>query len=92
MTLSDLDEIRFVSSPGGHMQLEGILPSQLVWLPRNGSLNFQLFCRFCCICDIEAPITLPFSTVLQNKLHHLKGSRMSFHVVCCMASFDEVAD
>ena len=68
MTPSELDEIQCVSSPGDHMCPKGISPPSLVWLLRNGLLNFLLFVIFSVPFIIQSIITLAFFVVLKNQL------------------------
>ena len=81
ITPSELEKIRCVSSPGGHMCPKGISPPLLVWIPQNGLLNILLFCYFCCTWTIQRIITWAIFIVLKNKLHHFKAQRISFHLV-----------
>ena len=41
---------------------------------------------------VLTPITWQFLIALKNELQYLKARRMSFHVICYMASFDELAN
>ena len=41
---------------------------------------------------VSIPITWQFLIALQKKLRYLKAQRMSFRVICYIASFDEVAN
>ena len=51
MTLSELDEIRCVGSPGDHMYPKGISSLLLVWLPPKWRIKYSTFLLFCCTCD-----------------------------------------
>ena len=41
---------------------------------------------------VLTPITWQFLMALKNELQYLKAQRMSFHVICYTASFDELAN
>ena len=81
MTPSEVDEIWFVGSVGGHMCPSEISPPLIVWLPRYSLLNILHFV----ICDvplsIQSIITSAFFIVLKNGFHHFKPQRISFHLV-----------
>ena len=89
MTPSELDEIWCVGSPGGHMYPKGISPKFLIWLPRNGLLNILLFVIFALPMIIQSIITWAFFILLKNRFQYFKAQRISFHLVCLMASFDD---
>ena len=57
MTPSELNEILYVGSLGGHMYPKGILLKLLVWLPRNALLNILLFCHLFVPITIQSIIT-----------------------------------
>ena len=57
MTPSELNEILYVGSLGGHMYPKGILLKLLVWLPRNALLNILLFCYLSVPITIQSIIT-----------------------------------
>ena len=69
---------------------KGILPSLLVYLPRNGLLNILSFCYFCCTCDHSKHHNLDIFIVSKNGLHHFKAQRISFHLVYLAAKFEDV--
>ena len=81
MIPSELDEIRCVGSPGGHMCPKGISSPLIVWLPQNGLLNILLFCYFAALVTIQSIITWAIFIILKNELHHFEAERISFHLV-----------
>ena len=58
---SELNEIWYVGSPGGHVCPNGMLPLLIVWLPRNGLLNILHFVIFAVPVTIQSIITWAFS-------------------------------
>ena len=74
LTPSELDEIRCVGSPGGHVCPKGISLPLLVWLPQNGSI-------FAVSVTIQSIISWAIFIVLKNELHHFKAQRISFHLI-----------
>ena len=57
MTPSELNEIWYVGSLGGHMYPKVILLKLIVWLPRNALLNILLFCYLSVPITIQSIIT-----------------------------------
>ena len=47
------------------------------------------FAGFSALVTIQTIITWPIEIGAKNTLHQLQARRMSFHVICYMASFDE---
>ena len=81
MTLSELDEIRCVDSPGGHMCPKGISSSLLVWLPPKWHIKYSTFCYFAAPVTIQSTITWAIFIILKNDLRHCEAERISFHLV-----------
>ena len=81
MTLSELDEIRCVGSPGGHMCPKGISSLLLVWLPPKWRIKYSTFCYFAVPVTIQSIITWAIFIILKNDLRHFEAKRISFHLV-----------
>ena len=85
MTSSELDEIWYVGSPGGHVCPNRFSPPLLVWLSRKGLLNILHFVIFVVPVTIQSIITWAFFIVLKNGFHHFKAQRISFHLLYLIA-------
>ena len=81
MTLSELDEIRCVGSPGGHKCPKGISSLLLVWLPPKWRIKYSTFCYFAVPVTIQSIITWAIFIILKNDLRHFEAERISFHLV-----------
>ena len=53
-------------------------------------MPFVLFITLVLV-TVLTPVTWQFLMALKSELQYLKARRMSFHVICYMASFDELA-